>query len=69
MLQTRIQKHRYVYLVGDKRMKKAMLKSLKYPIVSQYPKGDETHYDTKNPQIVEHIQIIERKKPYRARQS
>ena len=69
ILQTRIQKHRYVYLVGDKRMKKAMLKSLKYPIIQQYPKGDETHYDTNNPQIVEHIQIVERKKPYKARQS
>ena len=67
VLQTRIQKHRYVYLVGDKRQKKQMLKSLRYPIIKQYPKGDEIHYDTNNPQIVEHVRIIDRKKQYRPR--
>ena len=66
-LQTRIQKHRYVYLVGDKRTKKQMLSSLRYPIITPYPKGDERHYDTNNPQSVEHVQVIERKKPYKPR--
>ena len=65
IMQTRMQKHRYVYLVGDKRTKKQMLKQLKYPIVKQYPKGDETHYDVSNPKIVYPVQIVERKKPYK----
>lgn len=47
--QLRTAKHRYVYLVGDKRSKKKMLKELKYPILSQYPKGDSVKYDTGNP--------------------
>lgn len=67
VLQTRVQKHRYVYLVGDRRTKKRMLKSLRYPIVNEYPKGDEKHYDINNPQIVQSVQIVERKKPYRPR--
>lgn len=60
--QTRNQKHRYVYLVGDKRTKKQMLKELKYPIVTPYPKGDERHYDTNNPVIAHPIQIIKKEK-------
>ena len=56
--QTRSQKHRYVYLVGDKRTKKRMLQQLKYKIVDKYPKGNENHYDTKNPQIAEPIKRI-----------
>lgn len=56
--QTRNQKHRYVYLVGNKWDKREMLKELKYPIIPEYPKGDEIHYDTKNPKIVIPIQII-----------
>lgn len=42
-------KHRYVYLVGDKRHKKQMLKELQYPVIKDYPKGDTRHYDTDNP--------------------
>lgn len=49
--QTRSQKHRYIYLVGDKRTKKRMRKELIYPVFD-YPKGDETRYDTDNPQPV-----------------
>lgn len=67
VLQTRIRKHRYVYLVGDRRTKKKMLHELKYPVIKDYPKGNETHYDINNPQIVENVKIIERKKPYKAR--
>lgn len=67
VLQTRIQKHRYVYLVGDRKTKKQMRKCIKYPIFDKYPKGDEKHYDINNPQAVQHIQIIDRKKPYKAR--
>lgn len=58
MRQTRSQKHRYIYLVGDKRTKKQMLSKLKYPILP-YPKGDEVRYDTKNPKPVKPIEIIE----------
>lgn len=57
--QTRSQKHRYVYLVGDKRTKRQMLKELRYPIIKPYPKGDEVHYDTADPVATIPIQIIE----------
>ena len=59
--QTRNQKHRYVYLVGDKRTKKKMRKALKYKVYDKYPKGDEIHYDTSNPRIAIPIQIIDEK--------
>ena len=38
-------KHRYIYLRGTKKQKKAMLKDLKYKILP-YPKGDNKRYDT-----------------------
>lgn len=57
MYQSRSQKHRYVYLVGDKRTKRQMMKELKYPVYKEYPKGDEQHYDTNNPQIVIPIKV------------
>ena len=47
--QPRTAKHRYIYLVGDKRTRKDMLKELKYEIISKYPKGDSIHYDPNNP--------------------
>lgn len=47
--QPRTQKHRYVYLVGDKKERKTMLKELRYPIISEYPKGESRRYDTSNP--------------------
>ena len=40
----RSSKHRYVYLIGNKRFKKAVLKDLKYPIYNYYPKGDNSNY-------------------------
>ena len=56
--QTRSPKHRYVYLVGDKRDKKRMLRELKYPIVSKYPKGNEVRYNPENPVPVIPIQVM-----------
>lgn len=62
LYQTRSRKHRYVYLVGDKRTKKQMLKELKYKIIPKYPKGDEVRYDPKNPKAVNPVKIVEKKK-------
>lgn len=59
--QTRSRKHRYVYLVGDRRTKKHMRKELKYKVIDKYPKGDETHYDTDNPQRIIPIEVIQTK--------
>lgn len=50
--QTRSRKHRYVYLVGDKRTKKQMREDLRYRVYDKYPKGNEMRYDPMNPQIV-----------------
>lgn len=50
--QWRSAKHRYVYLVGDRRTKKRMLNELKYTVFGTYPKGNEVHYDINNPQQV-----------------
>jgi len=50
--QTRSAKHRYVYLVGTKRQKREMIRELRYPVLSRYPKGDETRYDTDNPKVI-----------------
>ena len=47
--QERTAKHRYVFLVGDKRDVKRMRKQLNYPVIGEYPKGDSEHYDLKNP--------------------
>ena len=49
----RTAKHRYVYLVGNKRDVRIMRKELNYAILD-YPKGVSEHYDTQNP--------VERKK-------
>ena len=48
--QTRSAKHRYIYLVGDRRTKRRMLKELNYPVIQKYPKGDERHYDVEHPE-------------------
>lgn len=58
--QTRNPKHRYVYLVGNKKERKEMRKQLRYKVYDKYPKGDERRYDTNNPQIAVPIQIVER---------
>lgn len=61
-MQTRSQKHRYVYLIGDKRTRKRMRNELKYPVYDKYPKGDEQRYDVDSPKIVVPIQVMEREK-------
>lgn len=58
--QTRNQKHRYVYLVGNRREVREMRKELRYPVYDKYPKGDERRYDTNNPKIAIPIEIVER---------
>lgn len=60
--QTRSRKHRYIYLVGDKRTKKEMRKELKYKVYDKYPKGDEIHYDVNNPKIVIPVEIVDTRK-------
>lgn len=57
--QTRNQKHRYIYLVGDKRTRKKMRSLLRYKVQDKYPKGDERRYDTDNPQIAIPITIVQ----------
>lgn len=47
--QIRTAKHRYIYLVGDRRTRKEMLRQLRYKVITQYPKGDTRHYDTDKP--------------------
>lgn len=39
------EKHRYFYLVGNRREKKMMLKKMAYPIAAKYPKCDSARYD------------------------
>ena len=63
LYQTRSQKHRYVYLVGDRRTRKQMLSELKYKVYDKYPKGNEQHYDVNNPKILEPIRIIDKSEP------
>lgn len=60
LYQTRSQKHRYVYLVGNKREKREMRKELIYKVYDHYPKGDETRYDPSNPKIIEAVRIVKR---------
>lgn len=60
LYQTRSQKHRYVYLVGNRSTKRRMLSELKYPVVTPYPKGDEIRYDTSNPKRAIPIEIIKK---------
>lgn len=42
--ESRPQKHRYIYFLGDKRQKREMIEALKYKI-QPYPKGDNKNYD------------------------
>lgn len=43
-LTPRSRKHRYIYIVADKKTKAQILKSIKYEILP-YPKGDTSRYD------------------------
>ena len=57
--QIRTPKHRYVFLVGDRRQKKQMLKELRYEVYPEYPKGDSRHYDTDNPVgLIENKEVV-----------
>jgi hypothetical protein len=47
----RSSKHRYVYLVGNRRERKEMRRELRYSQMP-YPKGDERRYDVNNPRSV-----------------
>ncbi len=40
----RTSKYRYIYIAGDKRYKKNIMKHLNYPIIKKYPKGADKHY-------------------------
>ena len=47
--QVRTEKYRYVYLCGDKRERRKMRKEMKWPVISEYPKGVSRRYDPANP--------------------
>ena len=38
-------KHRYFYLIGNKKEKRIMLSKLKYSVISKYPKSKKYRYD------------------------
>lgn len=57
----RSRKHRYVYLVGNRRTKERMLRELKYEIIHDYPKGDEVRYDTDRPVMPTQMKLIHKK--------
>lgn len=44
-LEDRSRKHRYIYFLGNKKQKKAMIDALKYKIEA-YPKGESRRYDS-----------------------
>ena len=66
--QTRSRKHRYVYLVGDKRTKKKMRKALKYKVFP-YPKGNEIKYDPDDPKPITPVSVFKRSATEKERQS
>lgn len=41
----RSQKYRYFQFLGDKRQVRRMKKDLKFPVIKEYPKGDNKRYD------------------------
>lgn len=40
-----MQKHRYFFLCGTPKQKKRMLKKLKYEVITEYPKCEQSRYD------------------------
>lgn len=40
----RSSKHRYIYFCGNKTQKKEWVNALNYPIINEYPKGDNSNY-------------------------
>ena len=43
--QARSAKYRYFQFLGDRRQKRDMMAHLQYPVVEDYPKGDNVRYD------------------------
>lgn len=60
--QSRSRKHRYVYLVGDKRQRRKMLAQLKYKVQDKYPKGNEVRYDPNDPKPAIQKQVWRKQK-------
>lgn len=58
--QNRTQKHRYIYLVGNKRERKQMMHELRYKI-QPYPKGNEIKYDPDDPKPVIAVEKIRKR--------
>ena len=58
--QTRSAKHRYIYLVGNKRDRREMRKELIYEVYDKYPKGDETRYDINDPKPINPIRVYQK---------
>lgn len=52
------EKHRYFYLVGNKRQKKSMLAKLAYPVIPCYPKCDQSRYDDGDDLVIGTIQEL-----------
>lgn len=42
-------KYRYIYLIGNRKQKKEMIKNINWKIIKEYPKIIERKYDTNNP--------------------
>jgi len=40
----RSSKYRYLYITANKRVKREMMNDLKYPVLKDYPKGDNSNY-------------------------
>jgi hypothetical protein len=49
-----MEKHRYFFLCGSKTQRASMLKTLRYPVVKQYPKCDQARYDTGDKILTNH---------------
>ena len=47
-LEDRPRKHRYIFAVGTKKQRAAIIQALKYP-VKPYPKGESRHYEINEP--------------------
>lgn len=48
------EKHRYFYLVGNRRQQKQMRSKLRYPVIGNYPKAEKRMYDDGEKLIVPH---------------
>ena len=55
--QWRTEKHRYIYLVGDKKQRVRMREELRYKVIPEYPKGDSEHYSLEKPKPFQGYEI------------